>query len=68
MRFPAACRTALRRRTPHDDAERGEATGWATLAGLATVSTVAMVARYHELLAATFAKVAEVPLDGLPGA
>jgi hypothetical protein len=59
--------SALDRRA-HDDPERGEATGWAALAGLATVSTVAMVARYHDLLVATLAKVAETPLDGLPGA
>ena len=67
MRFPTACRTALARRA-HDDPERGEATGWSALAGLATVGTVAMVAKYHDLLVQTFAKLAEAPLDGLPGA
>jgi hypothetical protein len=60
--------TALTPQRSGDDPERGEATGWATLAGLATVSTVAMVARYQELLVRALAKVAAVPLDGLPGA
>ena len=68
IRLQTACLTAVAHRASSHDPERGEATGWSMLAGLATVGTVAMVARYHELLVRALAQVAEAPLDGLPGA
>ena len=59
--------TAGARRGGGDDPERGDAPGWAALGGLATVGTVAMVARYQELLVQAMSRAAEVAFGGPPG-
>jgi hypothetical protein len=58
---------ALARRVQGHDHERGDVSGWASLAGLATVGTVTMMARYHELLVQVMVQALDTPLDGLPG-
>ena len=54
-------------RHPRDHRERGDASGWAALAGLATVSGVALAARYQELLVHAMSKAVETTFGGPPG-
>src|SRR4051794_31226604 len=54
-------------RHPSDDRERGDASGWAALAGLATLSVVAMAAQYQELLVHAMSKAVETTFGGSPG-
>jgi hypothetical protein len=62
-----SARLTAARRAQGDDPERGDVSGWAALAGLATVGVVTMVARYQELLVQAMSKVAEATLGGPPG-
>jgi hypothetical protein len=67
IRHPMTRVTEVARRVSRGAPERGEATGWASLAGLAAVGTTAMVARYHDLLVQALVTAVDTPLDGLPG-
>jgi hypothetical protein len=58
-------RALIRHRS--DDRERGDASGWSALAGLATVSVVAMAARYQELLVHALSTAVETTFGGPPG-
>jgi len=58
---------ALAQRVSGDGPERGDAAGWAVLAGLASVGTVTLAARYHDLLVQAMVAAANTSLDALPG-
>ena len=67
FRCTSARLAAAARRAQGDDPDRGDVSGWAALGGLATVGTVAMVARYQELLVNAMAKAVDVTFGGPPG-
>ena len=67
IRSATACLAAVARRLSGDGPERGDATGWAVLAGLASVGTVALAARYQDLLVHALVTAASTPLGALPG-
>jgi hypothetical protein len=67
IRCTSARLTAVARRAQDDDPERGDATGWAVLSGLATVGTAVMVAKYQELLVQTVSKAVDAAFGGPPG-
>ena len=70
MRALIRCTSALAdvaQRVRGDGPERGDVSGWAALGGLATVGTVTMVARYHDLLVQAMVKAADTALNGMPG-
>ncbi len=62
-----SARLSAAARARGDDLERGDVSGWAALGGLATVGTVAMVAKYQELLVHAMAKAVDVTFGGPPG-
>ena len=58
---------AVAQRVLGDGPDRGDISGWAALGGLATVGTVTMVARYHDLLVQAMVKATDTALNGMPG-
>jgi hypothetical protein len=59
--------SAAARRAQGDGTERGDVSGWAALGGLASVGTVAMVAKYQELLVQAMSRAVDVTFGGPPG-